>query len=98
MEKSYTDDMVANRRHLHKRPEEGWTEFETTYFVYQYLTALGLPVSVGKANINEKEVLGRDEKLVADGIEQIFCSDACYQHGKAWLIRLWVNQHEAAKA
>ena len=70
MEQNYTDDMVANRRHLHKRPEEGWTEFETTYFVYQYLKGLGLPVTIGKANVNEKDVLGRDEKLVADGMKR----------------------------
>lgn len=70
MEKNYTDDMVAIRRHLHKRPEEGWTEFETTYFVYRYLTGLGLPVTVGKANICEKEVLGRDPQLVADAMKR----------------------------
>lgn len=70
MEKNYTDDMVAIRRRLHKRPEEGWTEFETTYFVYRYLTELGLPVTVGKANICEKEVLGRDPQLVADAMKR----------------------------
>lgn len=66
MEQKYIDEMVENRRKLHKIPEEGWTEFETTYFVTQFLRNLGLPVTVGKANINEAEVLGRDEALVKD--------------------------------
>ena len=70
MLKSYKDDMVATRRHLHRRPEEGWTEFETTYFVWSYLKQLGLPVTIGKANINTAEVLGRDERLVADAMKR----------------------------
>lgn len=64
----YYEEMVRNRRELHKRPEEGWTEFETTYFVVEFLKKLGLEVSIGKANINEKEVLGRDPQLVRDGM------------------------------
>ena len=32
----YYEEMVRNRRELHKRPEEGWTEFETTYFVVSF--------------------------------------------------------------
>lgn len=64
----YCEEMVRNRRALHKRPEEGWTEFETTYFVVKRLRALGLQVAVGKANINEAEVLGRDPQLVKDGM------------------------------
>ena len=64
----YYEEMVRNRRELHKRPEEGWTEFETTYFVVSFLRKLGLPVTVGKANINESEVLGRDPQLVKDGM------------------------------
>ena len=64
----YYEEMVRNRRELHKRPEEGWTEFETTYFVVSFLRNLGLPVTVGKANINESEVLGRDPQLVKDGM------------------------------
>ncbi len=65
MRKDYLDDMVAYRRHIHRRPEEGWTEFETTFFVVKTLRALGLNVSVGAANINPDEVLGRDPALVA---------------------------------
>ncbi len=83
MEKTYLDEMVAYRRHIHRRPEEGWTEFETTYFVVQKLQALGLPVTVGIANINPDEVLGRDPNLVeramkralAHGVPQSFLDE-----------------------
>lgn len=70
MEKKYIDEMVSNRRKLHKIPEEGWTEFQTTYFVVEFLRKLNLPVSLGKANINLSEVLGRDETLVKDAIQR----------------------------
>lgn len=68
MNSVYVNEMVAHRRHLHKRPEEGWTEFETTYYIVDQLRKMGIPVTVGKANINEKEVLGRDPQLVEDAI------------------------------
>lgn len=68
-------EMVETRRTLHRRPEEGWTEFETTWFVTQRLRSLGLPVTVGIANIDPKEVLGRDETLVKDAITRAL------QHG-----------------
>ena len=68
MNSMYVNEMVAHRRHLHKRPEEGWTEFETTYYIVDQLRKMGIPVTVGKANINENEVLGRDPQLVEDGI------------------------------
>ena len=68
MNSVYVNEMVAHRRHLHKRPEEGWTEFETTYYIVDQLRKMGIPVTVGKANINENEVLGRDPQLVEDGI------------------------------
>ena len=70
MTTSYTDDLVRIRRHLHRRPEEGWTEFETTWFVVDTLRKLGLPVTVGKANINVNEVLGRDEDLVKSAMQR----------------------------
>ena len=68
MNSVYVNEMVAHRRHLHKRPEEGWTEFETTYYIVDQLRKMGIPVTVGKANINENEVLGRDPQLVEDAI------------------------------
>ena len=33
---TYYAEMLANRRKLHTRPEEGWTEFETTWFVTKF--------------------------------------------------------------
>lgn len=41
MDKTIFDEMIATRRHLHTIPEEGWTEFETTYLVAQRLKELG---------------------------------------------------------
>lgn len=29
----YIQDMIQTRRTLHRRPEEGWTEFETMWHV-----------------------------------------------------------------
>ena len=51
MPSSYYSAMVAHRRQIHARPEEGWTEFETTWHVAKYLRELGLDVQVGKAVI-----------------------------------------------
>ena len=70
MDQKYIEEMVCSRRKLHKIPEEGWTEFQTTYFVVEFLRGLGLPVFVGKANLNLDEVLGRDVELVQDSIER----------------------------
>ena len=33
MFESYIKEMVETRRALHRRPELGWTEFETTWYV-----------------------------------------------------------------
>ena len=70
MNNSYVEDMVRIRRRIHRRPEEGWTEFETTWLVTEYLRELGLPVTVGIANINPDDVLGRDPALVQAAIER----------------------------
>lgn len=67
---SYVEDMVRIRRRIHRHPEEGWTEFETTWLVTEYLRELGLPVTVGIANINPDDVLGRDPALVQAAIER----------------------------
>ena len=66
----FVKEMVEARRCLHKRPEEGWTEFETTWFIAKRLKALGLQVTIGKANICESEVLGRDPVLVSDAMKR----------------------------
>ena len=48
MPSSYYSAMVAHRRQIHARPEEGWTEFETTWHVAKYLRELGLDVRWAK--------------------------------------------------
>lgn len=70
MDRSYQEEMVRLRRELHRRPEEGWTEFETTWKIARYLKALGLKVKVGIANIRPEDVMGRDETLVADAVKR----------------------------
>ena len=41
-EKQYVEEMIATRRKIHQTPEEGWTEFQTTWLVAERLRALGL--------------------------------------------------------
>ena len=54
MAMDFVKEMVEARRCLHKRPEEGWTEFETTWFIAKRLKALdsrsrlGKPISVNQ--------------------------------------------------
>ena len=33
MEKNLFDNMIQDRRKIHMCPEEGWTEFDTTYYI-----------------------------------------------------------------
>lgn len=62
-------EMIETRRRLHRHPEEGWTEFETTYLVAERLKALGFDrVLTGTDVIKPECVLGRDEKLVQKAI------------------------------
>lgn len=61
---SYFHEAVENRRALHRRPEEGWTEFETTAFVAQRLRSFGYEVSLGTKVINPEAVMGRDSERV----------------------------------
>ncbi len=60
----YVDETVALRRAIHQRPEEGWTEFETTYRVVTTLEKLGYAVQCGREVIEPSAVLGRSEALV----------------------------------
>lgn len=64
----YTDEAVALRRRIHRRPEEGWTEFETTYLVTQTLENLGYSVRLGTDIIDPEHALGRDPELVQKAI------------------------------
>ena len=38
-EKQYVEEMIATRRKIHQTPEEGWTEFQTTWLVAERLRA-----------------------------------------------------------
>ena len=55
-EKQYVEEMIATRRKIHQTPEEGWTEFQTTWLVVERLRALGLKVLLGTQVINPKAV------------------------------------------
>lgn len=67
---AYRDEMVAYRRRIHKRPEEGWTEFETTAFIVETLRKWGIKVFCGPKILKVDEVMGRNSSLVADAIER----------------------------
>ncbi len=58
------EEMIATRRAIHSRPEEGWTEFETTHLVAERLKALGLAPLLGTKVISPEAVMGRDPALV----------------------------------
>ncbi len=60
----YVPEMLALRREIHQRPEEGWTEFETTSIVVTTLESLGFKVKAGKEVIAPEAVMGRDPVLV----------------------------------
>ncbi len=65
------DEMIATRRRLHRHPEEGWTEFETTWLVAQRLKALGYErVLTGTDVVKPEAVMGRDPKLIDAAIER----------------------------
>lgn len=70
MFESYIKEMVETRRALHRRPELGWTEFETTWYVCSHLEKWGIPYLLGTQVINPKFVMGRDEKAVKDAIDR----------------------------
>ncbi len=64
----YRDQMSALRRRVHRRPEEGWTEFETTALIVNHLRSLQFEVRCGRAVIHPDFVMGRDPLLVAEAI------------------------------
>ena len=66
----YIEEMVATRRKIHQMPEEGWTEFETSWLITERLRSLGLKPLLGLKVINPDAVMGRDPKLVAEAIER----------------------------
>lgn len=60
-------EMIETRRRIHRRPEEGWTEFETTALVVERLTALGgFEILLGTEVVAPEAVMGRDLALVRE--------------------------------
>lgn len=59
IEQTYLDELIDWRRQFHRHPEEGWTEFETTYKIVKQLESLGFEVLKGRQVINPKAVMGR---------------------------------------
>ena len=67
----YCREMCDVRRAIHRRPEDGWTEFETTWRIYAFLENLGgFSVKVGPEVVNPQFVLGRDELKVMKAQER----------------------------
>ena len=62
--------MIADRRTIHKRPELGWTEFETTYFIAKRLEKLQIEFQLGGGFLDRASVHGRDEQEVQTAIQR----------------------------
>ena len=62
--KEFTEQMIADRRFLHAHPEEGWCEFETTWYIVNRLQELGLEWKAGIDVIEPTAVMGRNAELV----------------------------------
>lgn len=79
-ERNYKEQMVADRRWLHAHPEDGWNEFETTYFIVKRLEELGLKALAGIEVIEPEAVMGRNEeaaqaaqaRALAHGVPEAF--------------------------
>ena len=63
-------EMIETRRTLHRRPEEGWCEFQTTALILERLRALGYKPLCGTRVINPEAVMGRNPKKVEAAIER----------------------------
>ena len=42
MDPKHLEEMISYRRKFHQFPEEGWTEFETTYFIVSKIKTDGI--------------------------------------------------------
>ncbi len=60
------EEAIQTRRKIHSRPEEGWTEFETSYLVSERLKSLGWQVYIGLDALVPEEVLGRNPELLVE--------------------------------
>lgn len=70
MTERYLEEMIETRRAIHKRPELGWTEFETMWLVCEKLRQWNIPFLTGTQVINPDFVMGRYETEVKDAIER----------------------------
>ena len=70
MSEKYIEEMIETRRALHKRPELGWTEFETMWHICSHLDQWGIPYVLGTQVINPAFVMGRNETEVKDAMER----------------------------
>ena len=70
MSEKYIEEMIQTRRALHKRPELGWTEFETMWHICSHLEQWGIPYVLGTKVINPAFVMGRNETEVKDAMER----------------------------
>ena len=70
MSEKYIEEMIQTRRALHKRPELGWTEFETMWHICSHLEQWGIPYVFGTKVINPAFVMGRNETEVKDAMER----------------------------
>ena len=64
----YVEEMTKLRREIHRRPEEGWTEFETQWKVWRALEALGWTIRMGTAVVKPEAVMGRNAALVDEAM------------------------------
>ena len=64
----YVEEMTKLRREIHRRPEEGWTEFETQWRVCRALEALGWTIRMGTAVVKPEAVMGRNAALVDEAM------------------------------
>lgn len=78
--KPYLEQMVADRRHFHRRPELGWCEFETTAYVVDRLESLKIfRIEMGRAVIDPASALGRSETSVGEAIKRALAQGVSQQ-------------------
>lgn len=71
MEKNLFDNMIQDRRKIHMCPEEGWTEFDTTYYIVCRLKEMGYQtILTGRQMIDPDSVMGRNPAVVREAIER----------------------------
>lgn len=66
----YEREAVELRRRIHRRPEEGWTEFETEWLVVNRLRELMWTIRTGTRVVKPEAVMGRSRELVEKAMER----------------------------